>query len=358
MKIIITVPVLSPGSGLTRYVFSLCKILKENNDILVIETHGNSHNEYAAAELRGISPAINLISTDTSGKISNYIKNIIITRRFKPDVIISNYNALTQYILPLCKGHAKVIHILHNDTDDFYRIGAINGEKVDAWIAPTDGIAERFNKYTGNRYHQRVSVISHGVDDAYNNDLQCRSEKTEIVFAGVLYEHKGVKILPKIIKRLIARDINFHITIIGGGILKDWLESELEDCINSGYVSMPGVIPHEDLYTHFDKSKIFLYPTHIDAFGLVIAEAMINGAVPVVTHLPGVTDNLIVDAESGYLVEQDNVDEFVNRIIQLYQDPTLLAILSKQAKHRAEAMFSLKVMKNNYIAFLKSVING
>ena len=358
MKILITVPVLSPGSGLTRYVFSLCKILKDNNDILVTETHGNSHNEYAAAELREISPAINLISTDTSGKINNYVKNIIITRRFKPDIIISNYNALTQYILPLCKGKAKAIHILHNDTDDFYRIGAINGEKVDAWIAPTCGIAERFNKYTGNRYHQRVSVISHGVDGASNNSLRCESEKIEIVFAGVLYEHKGVKILPEIIKRLIGRDINFHITIIGGGILKDWLKSELADCIDSGYVSMPGVIPHDDLYTYFAKSRIFLYPTHIDAFGLVIAEAMINGAVPVVTHLPGVTDNLIVNGESGYLVEQDNVDEFSNRIMELYQDPASLAILSKHAKHRAESLFSMEVMKNNYMAFLKSLVYG
>lgn len=358
MKILITVPVLSPGSGLTRYVFSLCKILKENNDILAIETHGHSDNGYAKAELQRISPDISLVSTGTFGKINNYIKNIIITRRFRPDIIISNYNALTQYILPFCKGKAKVIHILHNDTDDFYRIGAINGKNVDAWIAPTSGIAERFNKYTDNKYHRRVVIISHGVDDASDNDLRNKNSKLEIIFAGVLYEHKGVKVLPAIIKRLITHNINFHFTIIGGGKLKDWLKSELEDCISNGYVTMPGVIPHDDLYTYFSKSEIFLYPTHIDAFGLVIAEAMINGTVPVVTHLPGVTDNLIVDGESGFLIAQDNVDEFVNKIIQLYNDSSLLSAISKHAKHRAGALFSLEVMKNNYCAFLKSLIDG
>lgn len=355
MKILITVPILSPGSGLTRYVFSLCKILHDDNDILVIETHGKSHNDYAISELRKVDADIRLISTAASGKINNYIKNIVITLRFRPDIIISNYNALTQYILPVCKGHAKVLHILHNDTDDFYRIGAINGKKVDAWIAPTSGIAERFNKYTDNKYQERVKVISHGVDDAPHIDLQRKSKKLEIVFAGVLYEHKGVKILPKIIEQLLARDIDFHFTVIGGGKLKDWLKAELGYAINKGYVSMPGVIPHDDVYAYFRQSDIFLYPTHIDAFGLVIAEAMINGAVPVVTHISGVTDNLIVNGECGFLIPQDNVDDFVNRVIQLYQDSSLLSAISKRAIDRAKSLFSMEVMQNKYMALLESL---
>lgn len=358
MKILITVPILSPGSGLTRYIFSLCKILHQDNDILVIETHGKLHNAYAIAELQKVDSDIRLLSTATLGKINNYIKNIVITLRFKPDVIISNYNALTQYILPFCKGKAKVLHVLHNDTNDFYRIGAINGEKVDAWIAPTSGIAERFNRYTTNKYQERIRTISHGVDDTSNLDLRHKSKKLEIVFTGVLYEHKGVKVLPKIIERLLAHNIDFHFTIIGGGKLKDWLKSELSYAISNDYVSMPGIIPHEDVYAYFRQSDIFLYPTHIDAFGLVIAEAMINGAVPVVTHLSGVTDNLIVNGESGFLIPQDSVDDFVNRVIQLYQDSSLLLTTSLHAINRAKSLFSMEVMKNKYMALLESLING
>lgn len=357
MKILITVPILSSGSGLTRYVFTLCKILHKDNDIQVLETHGHSPNNYAKSELMGIDPNISLITTDSTGKINKYLKSIFITRRFKPDIIISNYNALTQYILPFCKGKAKVIHILHNDTDDFYRIGAINGDKVDTWIAPTSGIAERFNKYTQNKYQERVIVISHGVDDATQCVERRTKKKLEIAFAGVLYEHKGVKVLPKIVEQLKMRNIDFHLTIIGGGILTDWLHTELETLISSRHVTMTGVIPHDEVYAYFNKSDIFLYPTHIDAFGLVIAEAMINGAVPVVTHLPGVTDNLIVNGETGFLISQDDVKAFADTIIALYENPILLSNISQQAHDRADALFSTKVMETKYIDLLNALIN-
>lgn len=357
MKILITVPILSSGSGLTRYVFTLCKILHKDNNILVLETHGHSPNNYAKSELMAINPDIKLITTDTKGKINKYLKNINITRRFKPDIIISNYNALTQFILPFCKGKAKVIHILHNDTDDFYRVGAINGSKVDIWIAPTSGIAEKFNKYTQNKYQERVVVISHGVDDASQCLEKLKNKKFEIAFAGVLYEHKGVKVLPEIMEYLRMRNVDFHLTIIGGGVLNDWLHSTLESLIRSRHVTMTGVIPHDEVYAYFNKSDIFLYPTHIDAFGLVIAEAMINGAVPVVTHLPGVTDNLIVNEESGFLISQDDVKGFADTIISLYKSPLLLSDVSKRARNRAKALFSTKVMKKNYIDLLNSLIN-
>lgn len=355
MKILITVPVLSSGSGLTRYIVTLCNVLREGNEILVIETHGKSHNDYAISELRKVDSDIRLISTAASGKINNYIKNIVITLRFKPDIIISNYNALTQYILPFCKGHAKVLHILHNDTVDFYRIGAINGKKVDAWIAPTSGIAERFNEYTANKYQERVIIISHGVDDAAHKYFQRKSKKLEIVFAGVLYEHKGVKILPKIIERLLARNINFHFTVIGEGKLKDWLKSELDYAINKGYVSMSGVIPHKEVYAHFRQSDIFLYPTHLDAFGLVIAEAMINGAVPLVTLLDGITDDLVEDGKSGFLFRRDDINAFADRIVQLATDRPLLSRMSMEAKTRAEKLFSLNTMKRNYLRLINEL---
>lgn len=357
MKILITVPILSPGSGLTRYVFTLCKILHKGNNILVLETHGHSPNNYAKSELMAINPDIKLITTDTKGKINKYLKNINITRRFKPDIIISNYNALTQFILPFCKGNAKVIHILHNDTDDFYRVGAINGGKVDIWIAPTSGIAEKFNKYTQNRYQKHVLIISHGVDDARPCIEKHKNKKFEIVFAGVLYEHKGVKVLPKIVEQLRMRKIDSHLTIIGGGILNDWLYTELKSHINSGHVNMTGILPHEEVYEYFQQSDIFLYPTHIDAFGLVIAEAMINGSVPVVTHLPGVTDNLIVNEESGFLISQDDVEAFVNSITLLYENRSLLSEFSERARNRAEALFSMKVMEEEYRDLLNSLID-
>jgi glycosyltransferase involved in cell wall biosynthesis len=115
---------------------------------------------------------------------------------------------------------------------------------------------------------------------------------------------------------------------------------------------MTGCLPHNQVYEYLAKSDIFLYPTHLDAFGLVIAEAMINGAVPVVTLLDGITDDLIEDGESGFLLNQDDTDAFAERISRLANDRELLSRMSIEAKSRAEMLFSLNTMKQNYLQLL------
>lgn len=355
MRYLITVSSLTPGSGLSRYVFSLCRLLvKDNdNDVWVMTTHDDGTITYERKELDEISSNIHLVSLGTKGKLSKYISTIQWIYRIKPKVIINNYNAVIQYILPFINKDIKVVHILHNDTDDFYRVGSINGNKVNAWVAPTQAIADHFNKYTSGNYYNRVKVISHGVEEL---DMpEKNNKKLEILYAGVIYEHKGVKVLPSIIKSLRKKGVELHFTIIGGGILSDWLKEQFTDEIAAGIVEMTGVIPHDEVYSHMSNADVFLYPTHLDAFGLVIAEAMMCGAVPVVTLLPGITDNLITDGKDGFLLEQDNIDQFVEKLISLSSDNVLCCQMQNAAHVKAVSYLSLDNMKNNYISFFNEL---
>ncbi|MCM1070483.1 MAG: glycosyltransferase family 4 protein [Bacteroides sp.] len=353
MRYLITVSSLTPGSGLTRYVFNLCGILKEGNELFVLTTHDEGSNEYALAELTKISPDIKLIALGKASKIGKYLKTMAWIRKISPDKIINNYNGVVQFVLPFIGSKVKVIHILHNDTDDFYRIGAINGKRIAGWIAPTQAIADHFNSYTGGKYVSRVEVIPHGVATAEHNER--RSGTLEIVFAGVLYEHKGVKVLPGIIKKLLGKGIDLRFTIIGGGILADWLRESFRGEIENGTVTMTGVIDHERVYTLMSKADVFLYPTHLDAFGLVIAEAMMNGAVPVVTLLLGITDNLVDHGNNGFLLPQDDIDAFAEAIEEIYNDSEKRTALSRKAFEKAEKSLSMPVMKANYLSYLSNL---
>lgn len=148
-----------------------------------------------------------------------------------------------------------------------------------------------------------------------------------------------------------------HFTIIGGGILSDWLKEQFHEEIKAGTVTMTGVIKHEDVYKIMQEADIFLYPTHLDAFGLVIAEAMINGAVPVVTCLPGITDNLITHEKDGYLIAKDDIDAFVATIGMLYDEDNKRKVLSHNAYSKARDCFSMEVMKNNYQEFFHNMVS-
>lgn len=354
MKYLIAVSSLTPGSGLTRYVFSLCSQLADGNEVIVVTTHNYDDVSYEKKELANISDEIKLLSLGKYATPRKYVKAIKLVWSVKPDIIINNYNGVFQFILSLVPKKIKVVHILHNDTNDFYRIAAINAEKVRGWIAPTNAIADHFNKYTTNKYKDRVTVIPHGVEEAERKVRH--NDCLEIVFAGVIYEHKGVKILPQVINRLLNRGINLHFTIIGKGILSEWLKEQFSEEINAGIVDLTGVIAHKEVYKLMSKADIFLYPTHLDAFGLVIAEAMMNGAIPVVTYLPGITDNLIPDERYGYLISQDDVGQFVATISDLCESDKRREELSKNAHRRALECYSHKAMRESYLNYLNSLI--
>ena len=174
----------------------------------------------------------------------------------------------------------------------------------------------------------------------------------------MLYEHKGVQILPEVISQLYQRGLRFHFTFIGEGVLRATLEQSLTDLMDKDLVEFSGRISAQEVYQRLSKTDIFVYPTHLDAFGLVIAEAMINGAVPVVTLLSGVTDTIVDDGVNGYLIKQDDINTFVERISMLCQDGTLRKEMSKAASEKSAVCFSVETMKTNYLNYLKSLLNN
>lgn len=358
MKIVITTRRLCQSGGLSIYVTNLAKeIQKGDDEIHVITTHDD--NSYCGEMLFFDDDNIFLHQLHHLNKFLRYINLIKLLRTLSPDLIISNYHAPTQFVLPFCKSHAKVVHVVHNDTDDFYRVASINARYVDGWICPTPGVRDNFSRYTQRRCDERITVIPHGV--SMSRLFQKKSnhaERMEIVFVGVLYPHKGVLIIPEVIKHLQQSKIPFHLSIIGGGICENDLRSAMKDEIASGLVELCGVVDQEKVYRRLSQAHVFLYPTRIDSFGLVIAEAMMNGAVPVVSHLKGITDALVDHGENGMLVDDiESAEQFAEAIIRLYREPGMWQTLSESARKKAERQFSLETFRINYRNYFQKLLS-
>jgi glycosyltransferase involved in cell wall biosynthesis len=73
-----------------------------------------------------------------------------------------------------------------------------------------------------------------------------------------------------------------------------------------------------------------------------------EGAVPVVTLLPGITDATVEDGKTGYLIPKDNVDAFAQKVIELGKDKNLLMRMSQASKIVAQERLSLSTMSRNY----------
>lgn len=101
-------------------------------------------------------------------------------------------------------------------------------------------------------------------------------------------------------------------------------------------------------------ADIFLMPSGSETFGLAALEAMACN-VPVVASNVGGLPELVVDGETGFLCELDDVDAFTDRCRRLLTDAKLQTDMADAARNRAEDTFDISEIVPHYERYYASV---
>ncbi len=88
---------------------------------------------------------------------------------------------------------------------------------------------------------------------------------------------------------------------------------------------------------------IFVFPSHAEAFGLVLIEAMAMRKPVVSSRCDGVLD-IVEDRKTGLLVPPKNVDQLVKAVAELIDDPSLRERMGHAGRQRVEAYFNQQKM--------------
>ena len=92
--------------------------------------------------------------------------------------------------------------------------------------------------------------------------------------------------------------------------------------------------PHECLPAFYQAADVCLVPSRSESFGLVALEAAACGT-PVVAAAVGGLRTLVVDGETGYLVEGRDPADYAERVEEMLRDPDLAARLGDEAARRS-----------------------
>lgn len=93
-----------------------------------------------------------------------------------------------------------------------------------------------------------------------------------------------------------------------------------------------------DVMAAFD---IFAFPSHAEAFGVVLIEAMAMERPVVSTNCDGVLD-IVVDEETGIYVHPRNSLELADGLTRLIENPGLRERMGKEGRRRVERLFDQK----------------
>lgn len=147
----------------------------------------------------------------------------------------------------------------------------------------------------------KVNVIPYGFPEVFENRLYKKSKKLKILFVGSVNQQKGISYLFDAVKSFKN---NIELFIVGS--LPINIPKRLEDELKKhNYL---GTMPHSEVLEVMRESDLLIFPTLIDAYGMVISEAMSQGT-PVITTTSSAGPDLITHGENGWVVNASNSEE-------------------------------------------------
>jgi glycosyltransferase involved in cell wall biosynthesis len=143
-----------------------------------------------------------------------------------------------------------------------------------------------------------------------------------------LDKNKNHQFLIDVVVELENRNIPILLTIIGEGAERKNLESKIILLKLESKIKLLGMI--DNIETYLNESDVYVHSALTEGFGLTLIEAMASG-LPVVTLDGGGNRMLIEQGKNGFLVEDNSIKTFSDRIIELVQNNALYHHISKNA---------------------------
>jgi len=196
-----------------------------------------------------------------------------------------------------------------------------------------------------------VIEVPNGVDtDHFRPDVDGREVRRRYgipeslrlaLFVGSLdraHHFKGAGYLLRAFARM--GDEGVGLMLVGDGDLRPSLVALAETLGIARRVWFVGTVPHRDLPPCYAASDLVVLPSFPpESFGMVLIEAMACGR-PVLAHsIPGVR-SVVRDGEDGLLARPGDMDDLVEKMRALLEDPQRRAQMGRQGRARVEAEYA------------------
>ncbi len=176
----------------------------------------------------------------------------------------------------------------------------------------------------------------------------------QVLFLGNLIRLKGPLEFLEAAALAGAELPGARFVLAGGHIEPDTsaaVAERLQDPRLGGRVVATGGVAGEDKRALFAESHIFVFPTRYDVLPLAVIEAMEAG-LPVIASPAGGVPDMVVDGETGFLVDALDPAAIAARIVELARDPALRERMGRAGRARFETEFSREAYQRHWAEFL------
>ena len=175
-------------------------------------------------------------------------------------------------------------------------------------------------------------------------------------YVGRVNRDKGINELLEAFSRIEKTHGKAYLCLVG---MYDWQNPISEE--NYGYakasrrVTMTGNVPKDEVYTYMSAFDALVHPTYREGFGKVLQEAMGVGIPILTTDIPGPSE-VVEEGKSGILCRVQDSEDLREKMITLYENPSLCESLAKEGTARAEKYFDRPIMLKNILDDMNKIM--
>ena len=197
---------------------------------------------------------------------------------------------------------------------------------------------------------ERESVIPNGVDtNLFCPDVQPAAVRSQLglspvglmlLFVGSLDQKKGLFVLLDAVRSLSSEGVEVHVVMAGDGPLRADLEARVLTLSLDDRVTILGNVSHKTLPGLYAACDVYVQPSLLEPFGVVVLEAAACGKPIVASDVPGMRG--VVGSELGLLVPAGDANALARAIRTLAQDPARRERMGRSARRTVEEKYTWK----------------
>jgi glycosyltransferase involved in cell wall biosynthesis len=225
-------------------------------------------------------------------------------------------------------------------------------------------LSQRLASDIGDVYRALPYIVPNGIQiqrDSNKEVFARDANVSQILFLSNYIRDKGILTIIDALAILKSHGYIFNARLVGAPVdlTIEFLKQQINNLDLSGCIQITGPLFGNEKETEFRNADIFCFPTHNDAFPLVILEAM-QFSLPVVSTFEGGIPDMVVEGETGFLVEAQNPDMLADNIAALLKNKNLITEMGKKGYERFINNFTLSHFEKNLNITFQSIlrING
>lgn len=167
--------------------------------------------------------------------------------------------------------------------------------------------------------NSKITVLPNSVKDYSDSLKKIPVSYENLLYVGRLHPSKGVDVLILAFSQLLMKFPLLHLDIIGQGEILNELIGHTELLGISKNVSFLGERNKETVLKAYKKSYCTIVPSHSEAFGFTVIEAMSVGTCVIGANNTGIKE-IIKHEDTGLLFETGNPDDLVQKLENVMLD--------------------------------------